>query len=281
MHSAGGSPFGHHFTKNWVPFGSLFWPTWVPMTFGFSANDNPLRLMALTWFFTLQVTEQKTDKLVNSTRKILETKYKQVFLHNLNTSWCSWTSQTLILGREETCGVLWVCYWPGVIWKYGEKDQFVFNTTLIHRLNSCITFQNLTSGREYVPCFFSGQTASGLPHGKTQNTIQLVKRQRLISYDKLLQVDDEVGLPFLEPVSGGRGGGEDEVVKNQAVISISYQVPCHFFISIPYHCSVLHKPLLHFRIGKSWKMLWRFAKLLLYIRRSSGTSDWHLGQWLK
>ena len=35
--------------------------------------------MALTWFFTLQVTEQKTDKLVNSTRKILETKYKQVF----------------------------------------------------------------------------------------------------------------------------------------------------------------------------------------------------------
>ena len=38
-------------------------------------------------------------------------------------------------------------------------------------------------------------------------------------------MDDEVGLPFLEPVSGGRGGGGDEeVVKNQAVISISYQV---------------------------------------------------------
>ena len=34
-----------------------------------------------------------------------------------------------------------------------------------------------------------------------------------------------MGLPFLEPVSGGRGGGGDEeVVKNQAVISISYQV---------------------------------------------------------
>ena len=36
-----------------------------------------------------------------------------------------------------------------------------------------------------------------------------------------------MGLPFLEPVSGGRGGGEDEVVKNQAVISISYQVLGH------------------------------------------------------
>ena len=112
-----------------------------------------------------------------------------------------------------------------------------FNFQLIH-----------FEGGEYVPCFISGQTASGLPHGKTQNTIQLVKRQRLISYDKLLQVDDEVGLPFLEPVSGGRGGGEDEVVKNQAVISISYQVLGHF---IPLRLLPLHKPLLHFRIGKS------------------------------
>ena len=42
-------------------------------------------------------------------------------------------------------------------------------------------------------------------------------------------MDDEVGLPFLEPVSGGRGGGGDEeVVKNQAVISISYQVSHSF-----------------------------------------------------
>ena len=34
----------------------------------------------------------------------------------------------------------------------------------------------------------------------------------------------EIGLPTLEPLNGGRGGGEEDAVKNQAVISISYQV---------------------------------------------------------
>jgi len=39
-----------------------------------------------------------------------------------------------------------------------------------------------------------------------------------------LSVDEEIGLPVLEPLRGGKGVGDDEeTTKNQAIISISYQ----------------------------------------------------------
>jgi len=100
-----------------------------------------------------QVTEQKTDRLVNSTRKILENIYKQ--------------------GGKKPVG-----YFEFVI----DPESF-------------------------------GNTVENMFH------VSFLVKQRVVC----LTVDDEVGLPFLEPVSGGRGGGEEEVVKNQAVISISYQ----------------------------------------------------------
>jgi len=100
-----------------------------------------------------QVTEQKTDRLVNSTRKILETVYK----------------------------------------KNGKKPVNYF---------------------EFVidPSSF-GNTVENMFH------VSFLVKQRVC----LLTVDEEIGLPFLEPVLGGRGGGEEDTVKNQAVISISYQ----------------------------------------------------------
>jgi len=101
-----------------------------------------------------QVTEQKTDRLVNSTRDILQNIYKQ--------------------GGKKPVG-----YFDFVI----DPDSF-------------------------------GNTVENMFH------VSFLVKQRVVC----LKVDDEVGLPFLEPVSGGRGGGGDEgVVKNQAVISISYQ----------------------------------------------------------
>merc|ERR1719447_1954140 len=97
--------------------------------------------------------QNERDKIVNSTRKILENIYKQ--------------------GGKKPVG-----YFEFVI----DPESF-------------------------------GNTVENMFH------VSFLVKQRVVC----LTVDDEVGLPFLEPVSGGRGGGEEEVVKNQAVISISYQ----------------------------------------------------------
>ena len=65
-----------------------------------------------------------------------------------------------ILGREEACWLLWVCHRPRVFWKHSKKPQLlILPLKIIH-----------FKGGEYVPCFISGQTASGLPHGRTHNT---------------------------------------------------------------------------------------------------------------
>ena len=69
-----------------------------------------------------------------------------------------------ILGREEACWLLWVCHRPRVFWKHSKKPQLlILPLKIIH-----------FKGGEYVPCFISGQTASGLPHGETHNMIQLL-----------------------------------------------------------------------------------------------------------
>jgi len=100
-----------------------------------------------------QANEQKTDRLVNSTRKILDQVYRQK-------------------GKKP------VSYFEFVI----DPDSF-------------------------------GNTVENMFH------VSFLVKQRVCC----LSVDDNLGLPVLEPV-GGRGGGEDsEVAKNQAVISISYQ----------------------------------------------------------
>lgn len=101
-----------------------------------------------------QVTEQKTDRLVNSTRKILEKAYKEN-------------------GKKA------VGYFEFVI----DPESF-------------------------------GNTVENMFH------VSFLVKQRVC----VLTVDEEIGLPTLEPLlSGGRGGGEEDAVKNQAVISISYQ----------------------------------------------------------
>jgi len=101
-----------------------------------------------------QANEQKTDRLVNSTRKILEQVYKQK-------------------GKKP------VSYFEFVI----DPESF-------------------------------GNTVENMFH------VSFLVKQRVCC----LSVDDNLGLPVLEPVIG-RGGGEDsdEHKKNQAVISISYQ----------------------------------------------------------
>jgi len=100
-----------------------------------------------------EVTEQKTDRLVNSTRKILENVYRQN-------------------GKKP------VNYFEFVI----DPDSF-------------------------------GNTVENMFH------VSFLVKQRVVS----LTVDEDEGLPYLEPVLGRAGGGEGDSVKNQAVISISYQ----------------------------------------------------------
>lgn len=99
-----------------------------------------------------QANEQKTDRLVNSTRKVLESCYKQN-------------------GRKP------VNYFEFVI----DPESF-------------------------------GNTVENMFH------VSFLVKQRVCS----LGIDESIGLPVLEPISG-RGGEDEESTKNQAVISISYQ----------------------------------------------------------
>jgi len=100
-----------------------------------------------------QVTEQLTDRLVQSTRKILEGVYRQ--------------------NNKKPVG-----YFEFVI------DPASFGTTVENMFH-----------------------------------VSFLIKQRVV----MLTVNEDEGLPYLEPIAGGKGGGEESSVKNQAVISISYQ----------------------------------------------------------
>ena len=87
----------------------------------------------------MQVAEQKTDRLINSTRQILENIYKQAFLTNSNwpvgvlSKKCP-NSICLNLisnpGRKETSWLFWVCYWPNFFWEHGERHSCILDSTL-------------------------------------------------------------------------------------------------------------------------------------------------------
>ena len=166
-------------------------------------------------------------------------------VHYLQISWCSWQEKLISLsepnsivltpGREEACRLLWVCHWPWVFWKHSKKLSLWILLT---------EFLFLKVENMFHVSFLVKQRVVCLTVRHTTWNIKSYRFFFFIWWWKFLQVDDEVGLPFLEPVSGaqcaidydrcraifssldsgGRGGGEEEVVKNQAVISISYQV---------------------------------------------------------
>ena len=130
-------------------------------------------------------------------------------VHYLQISWCSWQEKLICLsepnsivlmpGREEACRLLWVCHWPWVFWKHSKKLSLWILLTKFLFLKVENMFHVSFLVKQRVVCL------------TVRHTTWNIKSYRFLFtwWWKFLQVDDEVGLPFLEPVSGAQCAIDD------------------------------------------------------------------------